>query len=86
VRSDTSVLEQCHGADLGLNIKEFKRKVTFTKCLSAQQEVLSKTGVADAVSLHLTFSVASNNKRWQTSVLHPQSLNTVIFGKFREKQ
>ena len=52
--------------------------------MSAQQELASKTCVADAVALRLTFPIASNNKRLQTSVLHPQSLNAIIFEKFKE--
>lgn len=55
-------------------------------CLSAQQELVSKTWVADAVFLLLTFPIASNNKRLQTSVLDPQILNTMIFEKLIEKQ
>lgn len=80
------VLEQFHEADLNLNIKEIKWEVTFWMCLSAQQELVSKTWVADAVFLLLTFPIASNNKRLQTSVLDPQILNTMIFEKFIEKQ
>lgn len=67
------VLEQRHEADLNLHIKEIKWEVTFWMCLSAQQELVSTTGVADGISLHLTFPIASNGKRLQTSFLRAQS-------------